>query len=69
MTTVGLKVKVHALLNNKAEQGLAGTIKQHFSTVVSQGHMLQNKDHQRSFLIQQQLLVVREEIVTASEPD
>ena len=69
MTTVGLKVKVHALLSNKAEQGLAGTIKQHLSTVVSQGHMLQNKDYQRSFLIQQQLLVVREEIVTASEPD
>jgi len=33
MTTVGLKVKVHALqttmLSNKAEQGLARTIKSH----------------------------------------
>jgi len=43
MTTVGLKVKVHALLSNKAEQSLAGTIKQHLSTVVSQCNMLQNK--------------------------
>ena len=66
MTTVGLKVKVHALLS---KQGLAGAIKQHPSTVVSQDHKLQNKHYQRSFLIQQQLLVVREEIVTASEPD
>ena len=31
------------MLSNKAEQGLAGTIKQHLNTVVSQGHMLQNK--------------------------
>jgi len=31
------------MLSNKAEQGLAGTIKQHLSTLVSQGHMLQNK--------------------------
>ena len=46
MTTVGLKVKVHALQSKKAERGLAGTIKQHLSTVVSQGHMLQNKDYQ-----------------------
>ena len=68
MTTVGFKVKVHTLLSNKAEQGQAGTIKQHLSTVVLQGHMLQNKDYQRSFLIQQQLLVVREEKLTASEP-
>ena len=43
MTTVGLMVEVHALLSNKAEQSLAGTIKQHLSTLVSQGHMLQNK--------------------------
>ena len=46
-STVGVKVEVHALqktmLSNKAEQGLAGTIKQHLSTVVSQCHMLQNK--------------------------
>ena len=46
MTTVGLQVQVHALqttmLSNKAEQGVARSMK-HLSTVVSQCYMLQNK--------------------------
>ena len=47
ITTVGFRVKVHALqttiLSNKAEEGLARTIRQRLSTVVLQCHMLQKR--------------------------